>query len=93
VPSTSEVAGRHAGDVRSHRLDQTGRLVAQEEREVVVDAAFPVVQVGVAHAARLDGDDRLARPGIGHHDRLDRHRLALGLGHHSTHLLRHGPET
>ncbi len=48
-----EVAGRHVGDVGAHRLDHAGGLVAEQEREVVVDAALAVVQVGVAHAARL----------------------------------------
>ena len=72
-----EVAGRDVGDAVADRLDDAGGLVAEQEREVVVDAALAVVQVGVAHAARLDLDDGLARPGIGDDDRLDRHRLAL----------------
>ena len=59
------------------RLDDARRLVPEQEREVVADAALAVVQVGVAHAARLHPHERLAGPGIGHHDRLDAHRLAL----------------
>ena len=51
-----------------------GGLVAEQEGEVVVDAALPVVQVGVAHAAGLDGDHGLARPGVGHQDRLEGRR-------------------
>ena len=35
------------------RLDDARGLVAEQEREVVVDRALAVVQVGVAHAARL----------------------------------------
>ena len=56
--------------------------MAEQEGEVVVDAALAVVQVGVADAARLDGDERLARAGVRHDDRLDRHRLALAPGDH-----------
>jgi hypothetical protein len=63
--------------------------VAEQEREVVVDAALAVVEVGVAHPAGLDLHHGLARARIGHHDGLDRHRLALAPGHDSTHLLRH----
>ena len=58
-------------------FDDAGGLVAEEEREVVVDRALAVVQVGVAHAAGLHAHQRLARPGVGHHDRLDGHRRAL----------------
>ena len=43
------------------RLDDAGRLVAEQEREVVVDAALAVVQVGVADPAGLDLHQRLAR--------------------------------
>ena len=44
-----------ATSVTSGPTDSTtpGGLVAEEERELVVDRAFAVVQVGVAHAARL----------------------------------------
>ena len=84
-----EVTGRQVGDVRSDGLDHAGRLVAQKEREVVVDAALAVMQVGVAHAARLDRDDRLARTGIGDDDRLDGDRAALFLGHDTAHFLSH----
>ena len=42
----------------------TGRLVPEQEREVVVDPAFAVVQVGVADPARLDPHDGLARAGV-----------------------------
>ena len=43
------------------RLDDARGLVAEQEREVVVDPTLAVVQVGVAHTARLDLDDGLAR--------------------------------
>ena len=53
--------GATFGDALADRLDDAGRLVAEQEREVVVDAALAVVQVGVADPAGLDVDDRLAR--------------------------------
>ena len=71
------VADRHVRDALAHRGDHAGRLVAEQERELVVDAALAVVQVGVADPARLHVDDRLARPRIGHHDRLDGDRSTL----------------
>ena len=49
-----EVAGRDVGDALADRLDDAGGLVAEQEREVVVDAALAVVQVGVADPAGLD---------------------------------------
>ena len=45
-------------------LDDARGLVAEQEREVVVDAALAVVQVGVAHAARLHAA-RAPRPARG----------------------------
>ena len=84
-----EVAGRHVGDVGADRLDDARRLVAEQERELVVDPALPVVEVGVAHAARLHLHERLARARVGHLDHLDRDRLLHRLGHHRPNLLRH----
>ena len=84
-----EVAGRHVGHVRAHGVDHAGRLVAKEVREVVADAALLVVQVGVAHPARLHGDERLPRPGLGHQDRRHLYRLALTAGHHAPNADRH----
>ena len=68
---------------------QARRLVAEEEREVVVDAALAVVEVGVADAARLDGDECLSRTRIGHDNGLDLDWCALGAGDDSTYVLRH----
>ena len=76
------VAWRHLRHALADGLDDAGRLVAEEEREVVVDAALAVVEVGVAHAAGLDGHDGLARAGVGDDDGLDGHGLALGPGDH-----------
>ena len=61
-----EVAGRDGGHPVADRLDHAGRLVPEQVGEVVPDAALAVVQVGVADAARLHPDQRLARPRIGH---------------------------
>ena len=72
-----EVAGRDLGDVGADRLHDAGGLVAEQEREVVVDRALAVVEVGVAHAARLHGDPRLAGAGIGDHDLAHLDRRAL----------------
>ena len=80
-----EVAGRDLGDVGPDRLDHARRLVAEQEREVVVDRALPVVQVGVAHAARLHRHERLARARVGHDDRLDLDRRALRERDHTLH--------
>ena len=63
--------------------------MAEQERELVVDGALPVVQVGVADPARLDRDPRLPRPRIGDHDRLDRHGQPLGPSNDTLHLNRH----
>ena len=63
--------------------------MAEQEREVVVDAALAVVQVGVAHPAGLHLHDRLARTGVGDVDRLDGDRGTLAAGDDGLDLLRH----
>jgi hypothetical protein len=85
-----EVARGDVGDALADGLDDPGGLVAEQEREVVVDAALAVVQVGVADAAGLDLDHRLTRPRVGHHDRLHRYRVALLVRDDPTNQLRHG---
>ena len=72
-----EVAGGEPVDARADRLDDARGLVAEQEREVVVDPALPVVQVGVADAARLHLR-RAPRPGPGRAPRSS--RLPLGAG-------------
>jgi hypothetical protein len=84
-----EVAGRHVGDALAHRLDQAGRLVAEQEREVVVDAALAIMQVGVADPAGLHLHQRLARPRVGDVHRLHRHRRALRPRDHTANLVSH----
>ena len=51
--------------------------------------ALLVVQVGMAHPARLHGNERLPRPGLGHQDRRQLDRLALTAGYHALHADRH----
>ena len=68
-------------------LDDAGGLVAEQEREVVVDAALPVVEIGVAHPARLDRHERLTRARVGNEDGLDPDRCTLGLGDDATNLV------
>jgi hypothetical protein len=58
--------------------DDTSGLVAQQEGEVVVDAALSIVQVRVAHPTGLDLHDGLARPGVGDDDVDELDGLALG---------------
>ena len=82
-----EVAGLQPRHVRADRLDDARRLVAEQEGEVVVDPALAVVQVGVAHAAGLHRDDRLARTGVGDVDRDHLDRRALGECDHGLDLL------
>ena len=63
--------------------------MAEEERKVVVDPTLAVVEIGVAHTAGLHLDHRLTRTGIGHDDRLDRHRRTFRARHDSANLLCH----
>ena len=84
-----EVARRQVGDAGPDGLHEPGGLVPEEEGKVVVDAALAVVQVGVADAAGLDGDHRLARPRVGYDDRLERDRRTLLPRDHPAHLLSH----
>src|SRR5690606_3964713 len=85
-----EVAGCDIADAVADRLHHSRGLVAEQEGEVVADAALLVVEIGVAHPAGLDTDDRLARPGVGYDDRLDAYRLVLRRCDHAPHFLRHG---
>ena len=84
-----EVARLHVGDTLAHGLHHTGGLVPEQERELVVDTALAIVEVGVAHTARLHLHDCLTRARVGNHDGLDRHRCALATRYYSTNLLSH----
>jgi hypothetical protein len=82
-----EVARGDVADALPDRLHDPRGLVAEQEREVVGDPALAVVQVGVADPARLDADDRLTGSGVRDVHGLERHGLALGPRHHTSHLL------
>lgn len=63
--------------------------MAEEEGEVVVDRALPVVQIRVADPAGLYGDEHLTRAGIGHHDCLHLDGCALFHSDYGTDLVWH----
>ena len=89
---TTKSPGATAVTSGTDRLDDAGRLVAEQEREVVVDPALAVVQVGVADPAGLDLHHRLARPRVRHVDRLDSSPAApLRAGDHRLDLLHAAP--
>ncbi len=85
--STTKSPGATPVTSGTHRLDDPGGLVAQQERELVVDPALAVVQVGVAHPAGLDLHHGLARTGVRHVDRGDLDGCALGTGDDGLDLL------
>jgi hypothetical protein len=64
--------------------------VAEQEGEVIVDAAVAIVQVGVAHTAGLDLDERLAGAGVGNVDGLQRDGLAFGAADDTAYGVGHG---
>ena len=84
-----EVAHGDRVDALTDGFDDTGGLVAEQERELVVDAALAVGEVGVAHAARGDRDDDLTGAGIGDHDGHDLDRRSLRASDDSADCLRH----
>jgi hypothetical protein len=75
-----EVADLHMGDRAACRLDDACRLMTEQEREFVVDAAVAVGQVRVAHPACLDTHDHVVLAWVrdGDVDELDRSVLAAG---------------
>ncbi len=61
----------------------------EQVREVVADPALAVMQVGVADAARLHPDQRLAGSGIGHQDLGDLGLGAFAAGNNALYLVCH----
>src|SRR5512132_960025 len=88
-----EVARGDVGHVGPDRLHLPGRLVAEQERELVVDRPFAVVQVGVADPAGLHPDQRLPGPRVGHQHGRQLDRCGLGPRDDSAHLVTHGPSS
>jgi len=63
--------------------------VAEQERELVADSAFAIMQVGMADAARLDVHQRLSRTWIRDQHSLHCHGIALGAGYDATYFMNH----
>ena len=63
--------------------------MAEEKGKVVVYPAFSVVQVRVADAARLYGDERLARTWVRHENGHHLDRCPLLPGHDAPYLVNH----
>ena len=85
-----EITRRDVDDVVANRLDDAARLVTEQERKVVADAALAIVQVGVADAAGLHPDECLTRSGIRNDHGLGAYRFTLSGADHAQHLLAHG---
>src|SRR5690606_9216628 len=77
------------GHPLTDRLHDPGGLVAEQERELVVDPTLAVVQVGVAHPARLHLHHGLTRTRVRNVDRDHFHRRALGARDDRAYLLCH----
>ncbi len=84
-----EITDLDMSDRVADGFDGACGFVAEQERELVVDAALAVMQIGMTHPARGDGDHDIVRAGIGNGDRLDRDGLAFALGDDGADLLRH----
>ena len=63
-----EIPGHDVVDAFSDGFDDPGRLVAEQEREVVCDRALPVVEVSVTDPAGLHANDCFLGTGIGDPD-------------------------
>ena len=85
-----EIAGLDVGHARADRFDGARGLVPEQERELVVDAALAVGQVGMADPAGDDVDDDLTGTGIGDDDVDQLDRLTLLPRNHAAHRLSHG---
>ena len=85
-----EITRRDVDDVVANRLDDAARLVTEQERKVVADAALAIVQVGVADAAGLHPDECLTRSGSGTITVSVRTGSTLSGADHAQHLLAHG---
>jgi hypothetical protein len=85
-----EVAGCDLRDALADRRDNARGFMPEQERELVVDAAFAIVQVGMTNAARLDVDERLARSWVRYDDRGDLDRSTLAPRDDALHFAGHG---
>jgi len=80
-------------------LNDAGRLMTEQEWELVVDAAVAVGQIGMAHPARLDSHDHVVRAGVRNRDVDELDGCAFAAGDDTLDLLWHvttsrfGPQT
>src|SRR6266852_8853096 len=70
------IAALQPGDAGSDGLDDSGRLMAIDSRQVAAPGALHVVDVAVADGAGRELDLDLARAGLGDVDLLDQQGLA-----------------
>ena len=63
--------------------------MTEQEREIVRDGAFAVVQVRMAHATRLDAYERLAWPWVRHENRFHLNWRALDTSNHALDCICH----
>jgi hypothetical protein len=54
--------------------------VTEKKRKVIIYPTLPIVQIGVAHTARLYGHHRLTWARVRNENRLDRDRTTLRSG-------------
>jgi hypothetical protein len=77
-------------DPVANLLHNAGRLVAEQEWKIVVDATLPVVEIGVTDSACLDANQRLSRSRIRDADPLHGNGGPFRLGDNSANLVTHG---
>ena len=76
--AADQPTNRWASDEAAYAILGTRYPPEPMPRIVVTDATFPIMQVGVADAAGLDGDERLARTRVRNHDGDDFDGCVLG---------------
>ena len=77
------VAGLNVSDTCPDLLDDSGCLVAEEERELLADATLAVMQVGMADAAGLNPNDSLAWAWVWNDDHREFDRCASAPCYHA----------
>src|SRR5438093_1047538 len=78
---------RESLDARAGRYHGADDLVAQHERQLRVrELAVGDMEIGAAHAARLHGEQDLARTGLGAREVSGAEGLARGVDEHGTHV-------
>ena len=78
---------RESLDARAGRYHGADDLVAQHERQLRVrELAVGDMEIGAAHAARLHGEQDLARTGLGAREVSGAEGVARGVDEHGTHV-------